>query len=158
MGPLLIAGIAGVVAGVVASAAMEAYQTGAAPLFGQGGSNDDPSTVKAADSASRLATGTPVTQRRRQRAGRDVHYATGTALGLLYAVVALFWPPVTIAFGAAFGIVVAILLDDFAVPAFGWGPPPWRTPPATHLYSLSAHLVFGVALEGVRRLVVALLG
>ena len=59
-------------------------------------------------------------------------------------------PAVTIGFGSAFGIATMLVLDDLATPAFGWGPWPGLEP-GVHLYSLTSHLVFGLALEGVRR-------
>lgn len=147
---------AGVVSGVVASFAMDAFQRMAAPAFCQGGSNDDPATVKAADSAKRLVTGDGVTQKHREMAGSIVHYASGVALGVGYALAARRWPQTTTGFGLAYGVGVATLLDDAAVPAFGWGPSPTDTAPATHAYGLASHAVFGLALEGTRRAVVEL--
>ena len=141
----------GVVAGVVASAVMEAYQALAAAPFGQSGAGDS-STVKFADKLSVALTGAPVTQKRRERAGRLAHYATGIALGVLYVLVAPHWPPITWGFGINYGIAAAIVLDYVVVPALALGPPAWKTPLATHAYGLSAHIVFGAALEGARRI------
>ena len=73
------------------------------------------------------------------------------------ALLVLRWPAAAIGFGMAFGLGVALVLDDLLVPAFGWGPWPWRTPLATHAYGLSSHLVFGLVLESVRRLVATVL-
>nr|WP_243848427.1 DUF1440 domain-containing protein [Sphingomonas insulae] len=123
----------------------------AAPAFGQGGSNDDPATVKAADSAKQLVIGDAVTQKHRETAGSVVHYVTGAALGAGYALAARRWPQTTTGFGIAYGLGVATLLDDAVVPAFGWGPAPTDTPPATHAYGLASHAVFGLALEATRR-------
>ena len=81
MPPLLTATLAGVAAGLVASAVMEAYQNLASPLFGQK-SEGDPATVKAADDAKAAVGQPPVTQKHRMLAGRAVHYATGLALGI----------------------------------------------------------------------------
>jgi putative membrane protein len=142
---------AGVTGGLVASLAMNLFQRVAAPAFGQGGSNDDPATVKAADSVTRRVTGEAVTQKHRETAGSLVHYATGAALGAGYALAARRWPQTTAGFGLAYGVAIATLLDDAAVPAFGWGPAPTDTPPATHAYGLASHAVFGLALEGTRR-------
>lgn len=144
----LAAGIAG---GLVASLAMNLFQGVAAPVFGQGGSNDDPATVKAADGVKQLVTGDTVTQRHRETAGNVVHYVTGAVLGVGYALAARRWPQTTAGFGLAYGIGVATLLDDAAVPAFGWGPAPADTPPATHAYGLASHAVFGLTLEATRR-------
>jgi len=156
MPEIAIAAIAGVVAGLVASAAMNLYQGATASLFGQDKSHDDPATVKAADSVSEAVEGRPITRHRRAT-GNIVHYATGIALGLFYSVLVWAWPEAAIGFGIAFGIVVAIVLDDLLVPAFGWGRWPWRTNLATHLYGLSAHAVFGAVLEGGRRAIVVIL-
>ncbi|MEH3157937.1 MAG: DUF1440 domain-containing protein [Sphingomonas taxi] len=151
----LAAGLAG---GLVASFAMDVFQRYAASAFGQEGSNDDPATVKAADSAKQLVTGEQVTQKHRESAGALVHYVTGAALGVGYALAARVWPETTAGFGTAFSVGVATVLDDVAVPAFGWGPGPQDTPPATHAYGIASHAVFGVTLEGTRRLVAEALG
>jgi uncharacterized membrane protein YagU involved in acid resistance len=148
---LLLLLVLGIVAGLVASAVMEAYQALAATPFGQTGAGDS-STVKFADKLSVALTGAPVTQKRRARAGRLVHYVTGIALGILYVMVAPHWPPITWGFGIAYGVAVAIVLDYVVVPALALGPPAWKTPLATHAYGLSAHIVFGAALEGARRI------
>jgi hypothetical protein len=158
MAPWLMAAIGGVAGGLVASLAMNLYQGAAGSLFGQGGGNDDPATVKAADDVKRATGAPPVTQKRRATAGSLVHYATGAVLGLVYGLLVAVWPPAAFGFGVAFGIVVALVLDDLVVPALGWGSWPWRTTLATNLYGLSSHAVFGAVLEGVRRLAVAALG
>ena len=147
----LAAGIAG---GLVASLAMNLFQSVSAPAFGQTGSNDDPSTVKAADSAKQAVTGDAVTQKHRAAAGSLVHYATGAALGAGYALAVRQWPESNAGFGSGFGVGVATMLDDVAVPAFGWGPAPTETPPETHAYGLVSHVVFGLVLEGTRRAIV----
>ena len=149
MPDLLVLLLLGIVAGLIASAVMEAFQALAAKPFGLGKSDDDPSTVKFADKAKVAATGVPVRQWR-QEAGRLVHYLTGVALGIVYVIVAAHWPSATLGFGIAYGIVVAIMLDYVVVPVLGLGSAAWETPFKTHAYGLSAHAVFGAALEGVR--------
>jgi hypothetical protein len=158
MSPFSTAVAAGLAGGLVASLAMNLYQGAAASLFGQGGSNEDPATVKAADSAKAAAGARPVSQKRRAEAGSLVHYTVGAALGVGYALLVLHWPGATLGFGVAFGLVVALVLDDMVVPAFGWGAWPWQTPLATHAYGLTSHIVFGAVLEGVRRLATGWLG
>lgn len=158
MTPWIAAATAGLAAGLVASLAMNLYQGATASLFAQGESDDDPATVKAADSATIAATGRRVTQKRRGAAGGLVHYALGAGLSIGYALLVTRWPPAAIGFGVAFGLAVALVLDDLLVPAFGWGAWPWQTPLATHAYGLSAHMVFGAVLEGVRRLAFSVIG
>ncbi len=144
----LLAGLAG---GLVASLAMDLFQSAAAAPFGQDDGDAEPATVKAADSAKQLVAGEPIADDHRKVAGSVVHYATGAALGVGYALAARRWPQTTAGFGLAYGIAVATVLDDAAVPAFGWGPAPTDTPASTHAYGLASHAVFGLALEGTRR-------
>ena len=141
----------GAVAGLIASAVMNGFQAVAAGPFGQT-STDDPATVKFADLLSKALTGQPVTQKRRALAGQVVHYTTGLVLGVIYALVATQWPTVTLWFGVAYGLVVAVVLDYVVVPALGIGPPAWKTPLAAHAYGLISHAIFGAALQAVREL------
>lgn len=150
--------IVGAAAGLVAAFVMNLYQGVAAPLFGADKGNDDPATVKAADSLKRLFGGDPVTQKRRALAGSLVHYAFGAVLGIAYAGLVAFDSSVAFGFGVAYAIVIALVFDDTLVPALGWGAWPWQSGLASQAYSLSSHIVFGVVLEGVRRLGVSLLG
>ncbi|WP_343526096.1 DUF1440 domain-containing protein [Sphingomonas sp.] len=146
----------GVIGGLLASLAMNQFQAVAAGAFGQKGSNDDPATVKAADVLAKVTTGEPVTQKYRETAGSMVHYATGAALGGLYGALTHKRPQAALGLGLPFGLATMLVVDDLAVPAFGLGAAPQDTPPATHGYSAASHAVFGVVLEGVRRLVLRL--
>jgi hypothetical protein len=147
--PVLL--LLGAACGLIASAIMEGYQLLAAKPFGQTGGGEA-STEKAADGVEAALTGHRVPKRRRAAAGRLVHYATGLVLGMVYVVVAALKPDVTILFGVGYGIAVSIALDYVAVPVLGLGAPPWKTPIGTHLYGLSAHIIFGVSLEAARRI------
>ncbi|RDE05004.1 DUF1440 domain-containing protein [Sphingomonas aracearum] len=149
---LLLLIVLGASAGILASIVMDVFQALAARPFGIPGSSET-ATAAAADSASKVTTGKPVTQRRRQNAGRLVHYLTGIALGILYVHTVWMDPHVAIGFGVVFGIVVSVVLDDVLVPLFGWAPWPWATPLNVHAYSLASHAVFGAVLEASRRLI-----
>lgn len=149
--------VAGIVAGVAATAATTLYQLAAAPAFGMGDSDADPANVQAAQDASVAVTGDPLPPPRKDAAGSAVHYATGTALGIGYAAAAAAVPRVTAGFGVPFGLAVAVVLDDLLVPAFGWGAWPTDTDAATHAYGLTTHAVFGAVLEGGRQLTLAAL-
>ena len=142
----------GIVGGLIASLAMNQFQAVAAKAMGLAGSNDDPSTIKAADTLARATTGEPVTQKYREVAGSVVHYATGAVLGGLYGALTHERPEAALGLGVPFGLATMLVVDDVAVPAFGWGPAPQDTPVATHGYSAASHAVFGLVLEGVRRL------
>ncbi|MDT8760491.1 DUF1440 domain-containing protein [Sphingomonas psychrotolerans] len=145
--------IAGVAAGLVASAAMAAFQTQAQKLLPESGGDDDPATVKAADVASEAVIGDPVPEPWREPAGQAVHYITGAVLGAIYGVIAEYKPEASAGFGSAYGIATAALVDEAAVPAAGLAPGPGETPLAVHLQGGASHLVYGWVLEGVRALI-----
>jgi putative membrane protein len=146
--------LAGVAAGLVASAAMAAFQAQAGKLLpDEGGSDDDPATVKAADVASEAVIGDPVPEPYREQAGQAVHHVVGGVLGGIYGVLAEYRPEARSGFGSAYGIATAALLDEAAVPAAGLGPAPQDTSLAVHAYGAASHLVYGWVLEGVRALI-----
>ena len=145
--------LAGVAAGLVASAAMAAFQAQAQKLLPQSGGDDDPATVKAADAASEAIIGDPVPEPYRKPAGQAVHYIAGAVIGGIYGVLTEYKPDASAGFGSAYGIATAALLDEAAVPAAGLGPSPDETPLASHAYGAASHLVYGWVLEGVRALI-----
>jgi len=142
---------AGIAAGLVASAAMAAFQSQARKLLPE--SDEDPATVKAADAVSEAVTGEPVPDAQREASGQLVHYVTGAVLGGLYGVLTEYRAEASAGFGSAYGIATAALLDEVAVPAADLGPEPQDTPLATHAYGAASHLVYGWVLEGVRALI-----
>lgn len=154
--------IAGLVAGVAASAAMEAFQNAAGKAADAGKSDaqkrreqaqaDDPATVKAADAAALAVTGDAVPKAYRQVSGRAVHYATGALLGAIYGVVTEYRPAAASGFGGAYGLATSLVLDEGVVPAAGLSDAPWDAPLSSHGTGIASHLVYGVALEGVRAL------
>lgn len=142
---------AGLVAGLVAAAAMDLFQRGVTKLQDSDSSGES-ATTRAADAASEAATGEPVPEPRKAAAGQAVHYGFGALLGMGYGVLAEYWPPATTAAGAPFGLAAAALFDEAAVPLAGLGDALWKAPAATHAYSAASHLVFGTAAEATRRL------
>lgn len=145
--------LAGVAAGLVASAAMAAVQAQAKKLLPDEGGDEDPATVKAADKASEAILDAPVPEEYREQAGQAVHYITGAVLGGIYGVITEYKPEASAGFGGAYGIATSALLDEVAVPVAGLAPAPDDTPLATHAYGAASHLVYGIVLEGVRWLI-----
>ncbi|MDQ0249280.1 hypothetical protein J2W22_001327 [Sphingomonas kyeonggiensis] len=145
--------LAGVAAGLVASAAMAAVQAQARNLLPDEGGDEDPATVKAADAASEAILDAPVPDDYREQAGQAVHYITGAVLGGIYGVITEYKPEASAGFGSAYGIATSALLDEAAVPAAGLAPAPDETPLAAHAYGAASHLVYGLVLEGVRWLI-----
>ena len=154
----LRAAAAGVAAGLLAAWIMDRWQAGASPLLStyqeKAGvtSPGGDATAKAADALSRFARGRPVSDDDRAAAGLKVHYAFGAILGGAYAVVAGRWGGVTAGFGSGFSLLVDLLFDEALVPALKLSAPDRDYPASSHAYGVVSHLIFGVALEGGRRL------
>jgi putative membrane protein len=147
---LLRGALAGLVAGAVASFAMDAFQAAVAAVS----SDDDegePATEKAADAIATTLTGGEVPASDKPLAGQAIHYALGAGLGIAYGIAAEFRPALTTGYGAGFGLVTATLLDEGAVPALGLGKAPWKAGLSTNLYAYASHFVFGGTAELVRR-------
>lgn len=147
----LVGLFAGVAAGLVASAAMAAFQKLAEPLV-EGG-DADPATLKTADRVSEAVTGDPVPEPYRNASGEVVHYLVGGALGGIYGLLSEYDSNTRAGFGTAYGVAVSALLDEAAVPAAGLAPAPAETPLAAHAYGVASHLVYGMVLEGIRTLI-----
>jgi hypothetical protein len=146
--------LAGVAGGLVASAAMNGFQAAWQAVAGSSASGGgEPATVEAAENVAQSAGEAPIPEQSKSAAGNTVHYAFGAALGALYGLAAEYVPSVTAARGATFGIGSMLLFDDAAVPAAGLGEPPTESSLGTHVYSAASHLVYGGALESVRRLI-----
>jgi len=143
---------AGIAAGLVASLAMNLFQKAWAKALPPPGSGDDPATVKAAQRASRAATGEYFAKEDKEAAGNAVHYLFGAVLGGAYGLLAGYRPEVTKGYGTLFGLGSAAF-DEAAVPAVGLSGPPTDFSAATHAYALASHVVFGGVTEATRRLV-----
>ncbi|RAK58077.1 DUF1440 domain-containing protein [Phenylobacterium deserti] len=153
----------GAAAGLAASWAMEQYQAAAskaAEAAGQdlGGGDGDPATVQAADRAVRRVTGEGLADAQKSSAGEAVHYAFGAFLGAVYGALAEVAPAVRSGFGSIYGLVVALVADEGAVPRLRLGPGPSETPAKLQAYALSSHVAFGVSLEAARRVLSLVFG
>jgi putative membrane protein len=154
--------VAGILAGLVASYAMNAFQAAVSRFSEpsepkrpkrktQGFDDSGPTNAKAASVLSESVFRRRLSPREKEVADPAVHYTVGAALGGVYGAAAEFKPQVTAGAGLPFGAAVAVVLDEGIVPAAGLSRQPWQSPPSTHLYSLGSHLVFGLTAELVRR-------
>jgi len=146
--------IAGSLAGLAASWVMPRFQYLLARALG----NRDPhegqgedATVKTAERISCTMLHRELPAESKEKAGSLVHYAYGTGIGALYGGLAAKQERTTSGFGTAYGAAAWALGDEIAVPAFGLGRKATETPLSQHLQAFAAHLVYGIALEGVRR-------
>lgn len=148
--------VGGVVSGLVASAAMTAAQLVLAHAAKAAGGDTDrePTGQQLADAVSEAATGRPVPDAAKDAAGKLVHFATGAGLGALYTLAGRWLPDVRAGFGTAYGIAVSAVLDEGLMPALGLAPPPGDVPLADHAEGAAAHLIFGLALEAMTRVLV----
>jgi putative membrane protein len=161
---------AGLVGGLAASFAMNQFQallakSGQRTPPGGGGHDtarhgaqeqkrqeaaEEPATVKAAAAISN-AVDYELGREKKEPAGNLVHYVFGGAAGVLYGIAAEKAPAARAGFGTVFGAGLWVAADGIAVPAFGLSKEPREYPASVHLSALASHLVYGITLEGVRR-------
>jgi hypothetical protein len=147
--------LAGAIGGLTASWVMTRFQF----LMAQASGHTDPhegqgedATVKTAQRISSEVLDHELSAEEKESAGPFVHYAYGTGIGALYGALAKMGKITTSGFGAAYGVTAWALGDEIAVPALGLGRKPTEIPLSQHFQALAAHLVYGITLEGVRRL------
>jgi len=152
--------IAGAVGGLAASWMMTRFQVLLSRALGQSdphGGEEEDATVKTACKVSSALLHHELSDEEKKAAGPVVHYAYGAGIGALYGGLAQKQAAATSGFGAGYGAAVWAIGDEIAVPALGLGKKPAETPASQHLQYLAAHLVYGVTLEGVRRLALKVL-
>ncbi|HEX8073242.1 MAG TPA: DUF1440 domain-containing protein [Pyrinomonadaceae bacterium] len=116
------------------------------------------------DAAERAAAGLAaevfderLTEREKDAAGTLVHYAFGVTTGAAYGAAVELLPAARAGAGVPFGAFVWLTADEGIVPLLGLSKSADDYTPATHLYSLTSHLVYGLTAELVRRAVRAAL-
>jgi putative membrane protein len=125
------------------------------PLEPQEESED--ATMKAANKISRNVLHRELSRQEKKIFGPVVHYAFGGTMGALYAVAVELAPrAVTGGFGTRFGTTLFAVADELAVPSFGLSKGPKEVPLSSHTSALFAHLAYGVTLETVRRVSMAI--
>lgn len=163
---------AGVAAGLVASWAMNQFQSlwsrlaegfekpHGAQSMQQGSPQQPPNRNDQADdnAAERVASAISetvfdreLTEGEKEKAGAAVHYGFGISTGAIYGAAAEVAPSVTACSGLVFGAAVWLVADEAVVPALGLSKPPTQYPLSIHAYALSSHLVYGLTSEVVRR-------
>ncbi|KAA6456004.1 DUF1440 domain-containing protein [Acidobacteria bacterium AB60] len=169
--------VAGAVGGLAASWVMNVFMaeageavTHAAERFSGGAESRQPepsgtdgepkidATMKTADAVvSTVTGGRHLSLQGKEKGGPIVHYAFGALMGGLYGVAAEYAPAARSGFGTAFGSALFTGADMVAVPALGLSGSPKDAPASSLASPFSAHIVYGVTTEAVRRLVRAVL-
>ncbi len=83
-----------------------------------------------------------------------VHWIFGTTTGVVYALFAEEFNWVTIAYGAAFGVVFWVGFHVILTPLLGWSGWPNVLSFREQINELISHILYGVALELTRRVIV----
>jgi putative membrane protein len=92
-----------------------------------------------------------VTDEKRVRVQRVIHYSFGAGLGVAYTAAAKRWTAVSRGAGTLAGLAIYAGTHGSALPALGIQRPPWRLAPAAVAWEATSHLLFGIALESGRR-------
>jgi hypothetical protein len=145
----------GVVAGVVGTAAMTAYQLAVAHRRGRPLTTPIPRTWAEAPAPARVAKrvadafgkGRRVTKKQVPLLTNALHWAYGVSWGAAYGLVAAVVEPAPVRAGLALGGGIWAASYGELVP-LGIYEPPWRYPPEELALDLSYHLVYGVAVAG----------
>ena len=112
---------------------------------------EDDATVEVAEIISENVFGRELKESEKKEAGAAVHYSFSVAMGGFYGVAAELAPAVTAKAGLPFGAAFWFVADEVAVPLLGLSKGPSEIPISTHVYALSAHLVYGLTAESTRR-------
>ncbi len=109
------------------------------------------STVKAASAISQHMFHHELTTQQKKTAGPAVHYAFGISVGAMYGTLVEFAEPARAGWGLPFGTAVWLGAHVITVPALGLSKPVTQSAPLSEAAEFSAHLVYGVVGESVRR-------
>lgn len=157
--------IAGLLGGLIGTIVMTEFQTawGKANQVlknGNGSSREqqfeseehkEDATMKAAGKLAHMG-GRELSYEQKKKAGPVIHYSFGMLQGAAYgAMTELTRTPGGFLPGALFGAGLFALADEVGVPALGLSEKPAEIPISTHLYGMTAHLVYGFATEFARR-------
>jgi putative membrane protein len=87
-----------------------------------------------------------------------IHWGFGALTGAAYGALAEFYPTATAKDGAGFGMALASLTHESALPAMGLAAEPEEQTTRERTSEMATHVVYGVVTETVRRMVRKLLG
>lgn len=82
-----------------------------------------------------------------------IHWGFGALTGAAYGALAEFYPGATAKDGAGFGMALASLTHEGALPAMGLSAPPEDQTLRERTSEMASHALFGVVTETVRRVV-----
>lgn len=163
--------IAGAIGGLAASWVMNVFMEkagstvqhaaerleGTPPPPPPSGTDNEPkidATMKTADAVVSIATGgRHLSLEGKQKGGPIVHYAFGALMGAVYGVAAEYSDWARAGFGTAFASALFAGADLMAVPALNLSGSSKDAPISSLATPFSAHIVYGMTTEAVRRAV-----
>jgi hypothetical protein len=128
-------------------------RTDARPNDTDGTLPDEPGSMQAASAIAEPLLGRRLSEREKEIGGPVMHYLFGAAAGALYGAAAEVDDSSTRGSGIPYGIGVWLLADEIGMHAAGFATKPTDYPVSRHAATLATHIVFGLTVEGVRRLV-----
>ncbi len=127
-------------------------RTNARPNDTDGTIPDEPGSMQVASAIAQPILGRPLTDDEKESAGPLVHYLFGAATGALYGAAAEIDPSTTRGAGVPFGVGVWLLADEIGMHAAGFATRPTDYPFSRHAATFATHVVFGLTVEAVRRM------
>lgn len=110
------------------------------------------STVKVATAISQCVFQHELTEQQKKIAAPVVHYSFGTSVGAIYGTLMESRQVMRAGWGLPFGAVVWLAAHVIAVPALELSEPVIKSALGSEAAEFGAHLVYGVTVESVRRL------
>ena len=144
--------LAGAVGGLIACFAMSQFHSFFQKVESSTEDKQEDSTVKTASAISQRIFHHELTPQQKTVAGPAVHYGFGASIATFYGAAVEVLPVLRTGWGMPFGVAVWLGAHVITVPALGLSEPVTRSTPLREAVEFGAHLVYGVVVEGVRRL------
>ncbi|NYF79320.1 DUF1440 domain-containing protein [Granulicella arctica] len=141
--------LAGLIGGLVATAAKSLMEKVYPPRTH--GEPEPPAVL-----AEKLA-GHPLDETTKTVATETIHWSFGALAGAVYGGVVEYYPAAAAKEGASFGLTLAALTHETALPAMGLSAEPEEQTTREKTSEMSSHVVFGLVTETVRRTIRKLL-
>jgi putative membrane protein len=144
----------GLLAGLIGGLAATAVKTFAEKIYPPRthGEPEPPAVL-----ADKLA-GHHLTGAQQEVAVETIHWGFGALTGAAYGALAEYYPAATAKDGAGFGMALASLTHETALPAMGLSADPGDQTTRERTSEMATHVVYGMVTETVRRVVRKLLG
>ena len=127
-------------------------RTAAQPNDTDGTFPDEPASMQLASAIAEPVVGRPLAEREKEVGGPIMHYLFGALVGAMYGALAETKPSMANGAGIPFGTAVWLGADEIGVPLAGFASDPRDYPLSRHAAALGSHVVFGLTVEGIRRL------